>query len=169
MTRFLGLPGDVSADEIVRRYDFIGTTESFVKNVLLLKEKLPISVSLKDVLYLKCQDSSTATKFWDNGRQDVKTWVRHKPYAQQSQRVRDFFDSKDFTDYNLMDSALWHAADKRLDQQAAAFGHERLNQTSEEFQKMLVEVGRKCQLLSETRCEGSHLRKCIDRVAAEMS
>ena len=158
------MPGDVSADAILKRYDFIGTTERFTESVILLKHKLPLPmpVSLGDILYLSSKNSSKNSLL-----------LRTKPYAQQSQRVRNFFDSKAFRDVNSIDFALWHAANQMLDRQGSAFGRGRLEQEAAEYQRLLAEADDKCYvanmydvnrdcLLEDEACGIS----CLNRIAA---
>jgi len=168
------MPGDTSVADILRRYDFIGTTERFAESMLLLKDKLPMAVSLRDILYLKCKDSTTGKSIKEGlrGHEVYKTLARHKPYAEQSQRVRDFFDSNDFKNNNYMDSGIWDSANNELDIQAKAYGRKRLQRESNEYQKKLIDVKMKCQALTgdtnnpDLDCEGPRVRKCMDRVAS---
>jgi hypothetical protein len=133
MENYLGMPGDVSAETILKRYNFIGTTERFAESMILLMDKLPIQVNLGDILYLVSKNSSRSNDL-----------VRTKRYAEQSQRVRDFFDSKEFREVNAIDFELWHTANKMLDRQGRAFGRERLERETAEYQHLLAEADAKC-------------------------
>jgi hypothetical protein len=119
MAGYLGKPYDSSAEEIWRRFDFVGTTERFDESMILLQQRLPMPVRLGDILYVKAKKSSEREK---------RGGVMHKPYAQQSKRVRDFFDS-DFKVQNNLDFALYRLVNTSLDDQGKAMGLERATST----------------------------------------
>ena len=85
----------------------------------------------------------------------------------------DVGDSKAFREVNFIDFALWHAANKMLDRQGSAFGRERLERETAEYQRLLAEADAKCYvanmydvnrdcLLEDEACGIS----CLNRIAA---
>lgn len=164
LKRYLGMPEDTSAEAIAKRYDFIGTTERFEESLLLLKDKLPMPVALGDILYLASKDSSRR-----------KGLVPNKGYAEQSPRVREFFDSEQFTQSNAVDFALWRVANTLLDRQITAVGRAKLAREIAEYKRMLR--------VADARCYAENMQHgsvhdcyfndngcgiaCLDRVARE--
>ena len=134
MAGYLGKPYDSSAEEIWRRFDFVGTTERFDESMILLQQRLPMPVRLGDILYVKAKKSSEREK---------RGGVMHKPYAQQSKHVHIFFDS-DFKVQNNLDFALYRLVNTSLDDQGKAMGLERLSRVMSEYTTMLAIADKKC-------------------------
>ena len=137
MAGYLGKPHDSSAEEILRRFDFVGTTERFDESMILLGQRLPMPVTLGDVLYVKAKKSSAREK------RGKRKGVMHKPYAQQSKRVRDFFDV-DFKARNHLDFALYRLVNTALDDQGKAMGLKKLARSMSTYIRMLAIANEKC-------------------------
>ena len=135
MAEYLGKPHDSSAEEILRRFDFVGTTERFDESMILLQQRLPMPVRLGDILYVKAKKSSEREK---RGK-----GVMHKPYAQQSKRVRDFFNI-DFKTQSNLDFALYQLVNTSLDNQGKSMGLGRLVHVMSKYTSMLAIADKKC-------------------------
>ena len=146
---YLGLLDDTSVEQIMARYDFLGTTERYAESVLLLTHALPMNVSLGDVLYLKAKDS-TKTGMQDGKGRKITGSL---PYSQQSQRVRDVVE-KEFKPNNERDYALWTAINARLDRLGDTLGRDKLAKELESYKAMLAEAESKCGgfAINQTDC-----------------
>ena len=161
--RCLGMPGDMSAETILGRYDMIGVTERFDESVLVLRRTLPMAVDMSDILYLKSKDSSAGILDEFGAR-----FHRHIPYAEQSQRVRDFIDSK-LRPANTVDYAIWKSANDRLDRHIRVIGLEKMERERTEYKMLLAAARHKCQRYADMVCDCIHTdigcgKACLSRV-----
>ena len=162
--KYLGLPGDTSVEQIMDRYDFIGTTERYAESVVLLRHALPMEVTLGDVLYLKAKDSSKTGMRDGKGRKITS----NVPYSKQSQRVRDAVD-KEFKSNNERDYALWNAINARLDRLGEKVGKGKLAKELTSYKEMLAEAEGKCGgfATNQTDCFFDDIGcgiKCLDSI-----
>ena len=167
VAKYLGMPEDMSAETIAKRYDFIGTTERFEESMLLLKEKLPMPVALRDMLYIKCKDSLQNRTMFLRLQSKIGILNPYTSYAKQSPRVRDFFESEQFNKSNAVDFALWHAANEMLDRQRSAFGHARIELETAKYKQLLAEADTECQPLVSREhrdCNGLAAKRCLKRM-----
>ena len=160
--RCLGMPGDMSAETILGRYDMIGVTERFDESVLVLRRTLPMAVNMADILYLKSKDSSAGILDEFGAR-----FHRHIPYAEQSQRVRDFIDSK-LRPANTVDYAIWKSANDRLDRHIRVIGLEKMERERTEYKMLLAAARHKCQRYADMVCDCIHTdigcgKACLSR------
>ena len=148
VSKYIGLRRDKGAAEIMAHYDFLGMTERFEDSMLLLRHKLaPLlgHIRLGDILYLKSKDSNAGPGVKD----DIgAVFVPRKPLAQQSPRVRAFFDSAEFKENNARDWDLWRTVNATVDQE--------INQllsaeTRAEYHKMLTDAKSKCRKFMEEK------------------
>jgi len=167
VAKYLGMPEDMSAETIAKRYDFIGTTERFEESMLLLQEKLPMPVALKDMLCIKCKDSLQNRTMFLRLQSKIGILKPYTSYAKQSPRVRDFFESEQFNKSNAVDFALWHAANEMLDRQRSAFGHARIELETAKYKQLLAEADTECQPLVSREhrdCSGRAAKRCLKRM-----
>jgi len=141
---------------VMDSYDFVATTERFDESLLLLAKKL--GVKQVDLLYVPSKVSGTSVN------ETGSPMHEHPPFSSEPQSVQQLAEERM---QHKGDAKLHEAADRALDEQAAAYGPSFKTELAE-FQRRLAVLAATCTQHFKEGClwkDNGCGQDCIDSVA----
>ncbi|KAG7345527.1 galactose-3-O-sulfotransferase [Nitzschia inconspicua] len=136
-----------SANDIMKKYDFMAITERFDESMVILQMLLKAhNVTLGDLLYVKAKSNNG---YDDGGHKGKCTFIRQ---AELTPEMKRFVSTKEWRKQIQWDNAFYAAANRSLDMTIDLLGRETVEKK--------VELYRWAQSLVKDRCAGEARLPC---------